>query len=171
MLKLNNIKDNTIIVVAGFDIYGNRIVYEHLDVINKIINTDTFKPNPSLLSKCYDSISLNEFSLDQLLNSNLIDEYFIKSEDPQNWIHTTRTVRLIVPQKTIIESLKDNNDLWPIIERLRDENNIAEEKFIFESSDLAVVYVNNIDPGDAPIVEPYIETEVIKVQTKSVKTL
>lgn len=162
-MQLNNINNNTIAEIVLIDPNNNTFSYLVKDLNENILSGENC--DIELIDFLRTESNFEDICLDYLLNE-VLTEGFVKSDDLQNWIHTTRTVRLIVPQETIIESLKDDNDLWPIIKRLRDENKQATEKFIFETKEIAVVYVNDIDPGDAPIVAPYIAAGIIKKEDK-----
>jgi hypothetical protein len=168
MYQINNLNDNTVINIEDLNIKNNRIVYNIQDVNGAVLDRGEYKPAPNLWDQTFNPFPLNEFGIDQLKANIFGGSEFEKSADLQNWIHTSRNIRLIVDNQIILDSLSADNDLAGIILRMRDENAAAVEKFIFKNEKTTIIYINEILSADAPIVEPYILSGDIIQQNKEV---
>ena len=166
-MQINNKEDNSIIRILRLRFPENSIVYQILDVTGSSISAGVFEPETQIGSFLDQFCNTNEECLKLLQTGRFSESHFVISEDEQNWNHDSMMMRLLVPSSLIISSLRDQDALSTIINRKISENTEAEEKFVFACGNWIIVYVNTVAQEDGIIVQPYIQSGQILIQTKN----
>lgn len=81
-------------------------------------------------------------------------------EDEKAWTLTSKPLRLFINNDQILKSIDGKDGLNTIIERLRDENAQASEKFIFRGKTQTVLYLAEIMSSDESVVTPLINDTI-----------
>jgi hypothetical protein len=121
------------------------VVYSEIWSIDKDIYLDstlTFGENELKLAY--------EFLLAKF-NVNGIADYEI-IQDEKAWLVSDRNMRLSVENEEITKAIAEGGSFNDIILRLRDENSVALEKFIFNGKTQTVIYINSILDTDGVVI-------------------
>jgi len=87
------------------------------------------------------------------------------SASSNNWAFPNRPVRLIMTKEFVNNIILTANDLATIINREIKKNAQATNKFIFMGDTYIIVYFKKIDDADYVIVQPYVVSNDIIVET------
>jgi hypothetical protein len=166
-MHLNNKVTNDLIRIRsknGINFGNNTILYSVYNVLGDKIKSGIVHPDVILEDKLKIKVNIWDICLNAIIEK--LGDDWIKSELEQNWIHASREKRIVIPNSLIAVELNVDSDLGKIIERLKNENIQATEKFIFVGEFMTVVYVKEVLSGDAPVVMPYITSGSLFLQEK-----
>ena len=168
-MQLNNKNTHEIMLI-------NRIDFD----TNSVILSKYHRPNGTLSENIRVYIDVNSLDLksklqetvnmyDTIYNHLVTLQEFIDYEastDLLNWKVSDRNIRLIIPQSLVNQAMLEQNDLNTIIQRELASNAQATNKFVFQTEQEAVAYFHQVDSADAPIIQPYIDSGEIILETK-----
>ena len=135
-MQLNNTITNEVIKVEKIDPWQNILAFGVYSVHGIKVDAGILKPIPIMKTKYSEATTFDEYALDKLV-AFIPDT--VKEVTDNDWFHSTRVKRLIVPNDLILSSQKVGNDLSVVIDRLKGEDIAATEKFIFLGSKYTVV--------------------------------
>ena len=167
-MQLNNKNNGHIIIIDKIDPNQDIVVFSEYE------NTQMFIQNKKIVQKII-NFPLKEFlyidsdvnylrlSCEKLIE-NGYEDYIIEEANDKNWLFSNRTNRITILKSLIFEHIKplniagDLSDFGKLIERVKKQH------FGFYSDNnidnTFVIYLNDIDSSDAPIIAPFIDKSI-----------
>jgi len=165
-MQLNNINNHSIITIQKIFIYENKIKYNLFEKNSGILlEQNVVTPENLILEEELDkTVNITQVCYNELVQ--ILDDFII-SENLLNWKMQEYPIRIILPIKLLNKSLTSMDSLGQIISSKISQNAVSETKFVFDEQNIVVAYFNQVTQEDGVVLQPYIDSGEIIVETIS----